>query len=255
MTTRTCRGPLHPEGLQLPLTSENFYVDNGSYSGFFYYCKPCAKHKRSVQPGTNYYTKKNLTKVCEFVSHVTLKSCTRMTTDDLDYCAWHNNPLKYNSREEFLVAQRIIQGHYIKDWYFANRYDILKRQRDWYRNNPLEAKAAQAAGSANTRAKAYGIEGRLSYRDVIEVWEIDKFCCVQCGLYMPAIPGEQLTPYTLTIDHIVALAIGGINTIDNIQTMCMSHNVSKGIKVIDYRYDNSIPITHIDELIKLGWSI
>ncbi len=53
--------------------------------------------------------------------------------------------------------------------------------------------------------------------------------CVKCGAYLPI---EKMTD-----DHIVPVSAGGLNTIDNIQPMCLSCNCSKGCKTIDYRQD------------------
>jgi 5-methylcytosine-specific restriction endonuclease McrA len=39
----------------------------------------------------------------------------------------------------------------------------------------------------------------------------------------------------LTQDHVVPLARGGSNLIDNIQPLCASCNSSKGTQTIDYR--------------------
>lgn len=46
------------------------------------------------------------------------------------------------------------------------------------------------------------------------------------------------TKENLEIDHIVAVAIGGKNDVDNIQILCRKCNVKKGTKIIDYRIKN-----------------
>ncbi len=42
----------------------------------------------------------------------------------------------------------------------------------------------------------------------------------------------------LTVDHVVPIALGGANTIDNIQPLCLSCNSKKNKKIIDYRKDS-----------------
>jgi 5-methylcytosine-specific restriction endonuclease McrA len=39
----------------------------------------------------------------------------------------------------------------------------------------------------------------------------------------------------LTVDHVIPLALGGSNTIDNIQPLCAACNNTKGCEVMDYR--------------------
>ena len=50
--------------------------------------------------------------------------------------------------------------------------------------------------------------------------------CLRCGTK----PAEGLT-----VDHIVPLALGGSNTIDNIQPLCSTCNGIKGCETTDYR--------------------
>jgi 5-methylcytosine-specific restriction endonuclease McrA len=49
--------------------------------------------------------------------------------------------------------------------------------------------------------------------------------CLRCGA----------TDRTLTRDHVVPLALGGADTIDNIQPLCGPCNCWKGARVIDFR--------------------
>lgn len=39
----------------------------------------------------------------------------------------------------------------------------------------------------------------------------------------------------LTVDHVIPVAHGGTNTIDNIQPLCLTCNIRKGVKHTDYR--------------------
>lgn len=52
-----------------------------------------------------------------------------------------------------------------------------------------------------------------------EVFERDEFKCVKCGVRKD-----------LTVDHIIPESKGGNATLENLQTMCKSHNSAKGVK-------------------------
>jgi 5-methylcytosine-specific restriction endonuclease McrA len=56
------------------------------------------------------------------------------------------------------------------------------------------------------------------------------YTCLRCKRQEPEI---MLTP-----DHVIPLARGGANTIDNIQPLCMHCNTSKNARTIDYRGGN-----------------
>ena len=54
-----------------------------------------------------------------------------------------------------------------------------------------------------------------------------EYTCLACRLQEPEI---KLVP-----DHVVPIARGGANDIDNIQPLCESCNKRKGAKTVDYR--------------------
>lgn len=68
--------------------------------------------------------------------------------------------------------------------------------------------------------------------------EWDQLCaaynhrCLCCGECRP-----------LTIDHVIPLSLGGSNTIDNLQPLCISCNDRKGTKSTDYRYPIGLSYT------------
>lgn len=69
------------------------------------------------------------------------------------------------------------------------------------------------------------------------VFQRDGFCCRYCGVQAGA------EGVSLTIDHLLPVAEGGDNRIDNLVSACSRCNGGKGAKVID-----AIPVgDHVDE--------
>lgn len=102
----------------------------------------------------------------------------------------------------------------------ANR----ERVREWVSNNIERHRELHKIRESKRRARLLG-KGSFS----LEEW--NSLCskydnrCLCCGeLKM------------LTIDHVVPVVMGGRNTIDNIQPLCMACNSRKHDKTIDYRY-------------------
>ena len=88
--------------------------------------------------------------------------------------------------------------------------------------NPLARYHQQRA------ALMYGEEGKWSgeqWADLVQRYEGK---CVCCG--SKAGEGNPLTP-----DHVVPLAMGGANTIENLQPLCWRCNTVKGARCVDYR--------------------
>jgi 5-methylcytosine-specific restriction endonuclease McrA len=74
-------------------------------------------------------------------------------------------------------------------------------------------RAEHAAFSSNRRATRRGAAGRLTGADILALWDRQP-ACVRCG------EGRG-------VDHIVALADGGLNVPGNLQTLCNPCNVRK----------------------------
>jgi len=104
---------------------------------------------------------------------------------------------------------------------------VIERVYLWKKQNPDKAKAIQHASSVRRKARAKNAAGSFSFRE----WESLKarydHTCLCCGRQEPEV---KLTP-----DHVIPLARGGSNGLENIQPLCLSCNASKQAKTIDYR--------------------
>lgn len=91
--------------------------------------------------------------------------------------------------------------------------DMRGRTPEGFSARTKEERYLQAAKSGTSkRRKAIPSSVRL------EVYKRDSYGCVSCGSHS-----------NLTLDHIVPLARGGGNEIENLQTMCSSCNSRKGV--------------------------
>jgi 5-methylcytosine-specific restriction endonuclease McrA len=79
----------------------------------------------------------------------------------------------------------------------------------------------------NRRARIKGNGGTVTTAEIASLKKRQDYTCLCCGRREPDIE--------LTHDHVMPLAMGGENTIENSQMLCRSCNSKKGTKYIDYR--------------------
>ena len=108
-------------------------------------------------------------------------------------------------------------------WREKNAERLKERYLEYYEENKDQFKVNYHKRKARIRGNG-GVFTK-------EQWQkLKKDCgyrCLACGKSEPEI---QLTP-----DHVIPIAQGGRNDIDNIQPLCLKCNLSKGNKHIDYR--------------------
>lgn len=122
-------------------------------------------------------------------------------------------------------------------WRKQNREKANSAARRRYQNNPekhrettrrflttKEGKEARRHNQAIRRARKRASEGSFTQDE----W---KLLCEQYGNHCLACGKRG----NLTVDHVTPLSLGGKNTIDNIQPLCLSCNSAKKDKIIDYR--------------------
>lgn len=105
-------------------------------------------------------------------------------------------------------------------WRIANLEKARAADAKWRTEHPEQKRA----NNQNRRARIKGNGGKYTATE----WEALKqkygHKCLDCGEVK-----------SLTIDHVVPIVAGGLNTIDNIQPLCLSCNSKKHAKTTDFR--------------------
>ncbi len=182
----------------------------------------------SVQPCDRICSKCSVFKLAsEFRKHRWCRECANANQRQ-----WYreNKERAKKAHENFILAN--------PDYYLSERYKksqqksgkryydenveyYREKHRAYYRNNKDKYKAA----NHRRRSRKNQNGGTFSWEDFIEVCAKYGNICLRCLKL-----GTHLTP-----DHVIPLALGGKNSIDNIQPLCRTCNISKGTKVTDYR--------------------
>lgn len=98
------------------------------------------------------------------------------------------------------------------------------RKRVFARTETYRANVKACKQRRRSRAKA---GGSFTAKEWLALKQQYNYTCLCCMKQEPEI--------TITADHIKPLSLGGANTIDNIQPLCMDCNTMKGAIEIDYR--------------------
>lgn len=108
-----------------------------------------------------------------------------------------------------------------KAWNHANPEKMREISKRWRGKNPDTKRAS------NHRRK-YRLKGAIGTYTAQEWQDLCDYygnICLRCKANTQ-----------LTVDHVVPIALGGSNSIDNIQPLCLSCNCSKQDTIADYRY-------------------
>jgi 5-methylcytosine-specific restriction endonuclease McrA len=103
-------------------------------------------------------------------------------------------------------------------WTEENRERSREFKRNWKRKNPDSLRQYKHKRRAKESVEHFTAEEWRALLDAAG------HKCLACG-----------SMERLSADHIIPLALGGSNGIENIQPLCVDCNCKKGKKVIDYR--------------------
>lgn len=145
---------------------------------------------------------------------------------------------RYKQREDVKIKARAASSRWtknnpeknairVRNWAKNNRKKVNEIYERWRRTH-LEVSREKAR---KRRAFKKGNGGDLSLRDWQEILETYGNICLCCSKRAEETPEGKLTQ-----DHIIPLSKGGMHTKNNIQPLCLTCNVVKGIKIIDYRF-------------------
>ena len=100
----------------------------------------------------------------------------------------------------------------------------VERVKEIRREVNLRRKDKAFQESNLRRARKNKVGGSFSKLEWEELQESYGNICISCG-----------SNIRMEADHVIPISKGGVNSIDNIQPLCLKCNRSKGTKIIDFR--------------------
>ena len=112
-------------------------------------------------------------------------------------------------------AHREQHSQSIRAWYDAHKTEVLAYAKEYHKQHPEYGTKNRHARRA--RIKEAPQDGSITVKALNELLATWTGTCPLCG--------NGASP---TIDHIIAIAVGGSHTLDNLQLICKSCNSTKG---------------------------
>jgi 5-methylcytosine-specific restriction endonuclease McrA len=188
-------------GCQQMKCSRAFGKDGRNPDGLRFQCKECVnEHTRQYRGGRRESMR-------EYDKKRRLKNTEKMRERAHKYRETHEDEI----REHWNL------------WAKTHPENMATHKHKYKETHPEQVKIHSMQRRARKR-QATGSYTAEEWRNLCACYN---FTCLACGRSEPEI---QLTP-----DHIVPLARGGTNSIDNIQPLCKRCNQSKNARTIDYR--------------------
>lgn len=138
-------------------------------------------------------------------------------------------------RKEISISRKQSTQAYMKEYYIRNktkRSEYYENTKEYIKEYKKSYKATDKGKIAKRRDNAKRRRSKVNTPKqlllTVNQWNfvLDLFssCCACCG-----------KSENITIDHIIPLSKGGLDTVFNVQPLCVNCNSSKSAKYIDYR--------------------
>lgn len=180
-------------------------------------CSKCHAEK----PLTDFYKNKNYkggyTTWCKICHRGFTKQWSKENADNIKEWA-----KKYYQENKERINERInarCRERWASDPVYRDRKNRQKKEYN-LKNPELKKAKDRASKAASGRIKNKVAENMFSHSEWVDLCNSYNNRCASCGC------DEKLT-----VDHIIPLSRGGINTIDNIQPLCKKCNERKGSKI------------------------
>ena len=105
-------------------------------------------------------------------------------------------------------------------WLDENKERVKEQAAEYYRIN----KVYMLVYRSNQNAAKKGVYGTLAAVDWKFILNLTDHKCIACD-----------SSDNITVDHVLPMAMGGLNLIENIQPLCLYCNLKKGKRSVDFR--------------------
>lgn len=148
---------------------------------------------------------------------------------------WRNRDRQLALTQNWRERNKEWTREYALRYYYQHHEEAILRMRQyrkenreywrrWREENIERAREATRRYRTNKR----GAQGEFTEEEFATLCASIGNVCLACGR----------DDVSLTRDHVVPISLGGDNTIDNIQPLCLACNSGKGARIIDYREES-----------------
>ena len=127
-----------------------------------------------------------------------------------------NRQWRSANRERANTIQAAYRARLPEDKLAAMRRYGVESKKAWRKAHPLLAREESRCQAQAQRARAKGVPGKVTQKEMIERLELFDGCCAYCGD-----EGRQ------SLDHFIPMAAGGKHVASNLIPACLSCNASK----------------------------